>query len=44
MHLTRLALALATIAVFMAAFAAADASAHQNGCHRWHSCPSDTGS
>lgn len=20
------------------------ASAHQNGCHRWHSCPSDTGS
>lgn len=19
-------------------------SAHQNGCHRWHSCPSDTGS
>lgn len=21
-----------------------DASAHQSGCHRWHSCPSDTGS
>src|SRR5438445_13893632 len=20
------------------------ASAHQSGCHRWHSCPSDTGS
>ncbi len=20
------------------------ADAHQNGCHRWHSCPSDTGS
>ncbi len=20
------------------------ASAHRNGCHRWHSCPSDTGS
>jgi hypothetical protein len=19
------------------------ASAHQDGCHRWHSCPSDTG-
>lgn len=19
-------------------------SAHQSGCHRWHSCPSDTGS
>ncbi len=22
----------------------ATASAHQDGCHRWHSCPSDTGS
>ena len=21
-----------------------DAFAHQSGCHRWHSCPSDTGS
>jgi hypothetical protein len=21
-----------------------DASAHQSGCHRWHTCPSDTGS
>ena len=21
-----------------------DASAHRSGCHRWHSCPSDTGS
>lgn len=20
------------------------ASAHPSGCHRWHSCPSDTGS
>jgi len=20
------------------------AEAHQSGCHRWHSCPSDTGS
>ena len=20
-----------------------DASAHQSGCHRWHSCPSDHG-
>jgi hypothetical protein len=24
--------------------AAAPASAHRDGCHRWHSCPSDTGS
>jgi hypothetical protein len=24
--------------------APATASAHQSGCHRWHSCPSDTGS
>ncbi|MFE5300326.1 hypothetical protein [Streptomyces sp. NPDC056632] len=23
---------------------AAPAAAHRNGCHRWHSCPSDTGS
>lgn len=23
---------------------ASPASAHQSGCHRWHSCPSDTGS
>ncbi len=23
---------------------AAPAAAHQDGCHRWHSCPSDTGS
>lgn len=22
----------------------APSSAHQSGCHRWHSCPSDTGS
>src|SRR5215217_2544675 len=21
-----------------------EALAHQDGCHRWHSCPSDTGS
>ncbi|MCW2874256.1 hypothetical protein [Actinacidiphila oryziradicis] len=24
--------------------ASAPAEAHRNGCHRWHSCPSDTGS
>lgn len=23
---------------------AASAQAHRDGCHRWHSCPSDTGS
>jgi hypothetical protein len=23
---------------------ASSVSAHQDGCHRWHSCPSDTGS
>jgi hypothetical protein len=21
-----------------------DSSGHRSGCHRWHSCPSDTGS
>ena len=21
-----------------------DAAAHRSGCHRWHSCPSDSGS
>lgn len=26
------------------AFLAAPADAHRDGCHRWHSCPSDTGS
>jgi hypothetical protein len=26
------------------AVAPAPASAHRDGCHRWHSCPSDTGS
>lgn len=24
--------------------AAATAAAHRSGCHRWHSCPSDSGS
>lgn len=33
-----LALALFTLAI------PSDAFAHQSGCHRWHSCPSDTGS
>src|SRR5438552_12270753 len=37
----------ASALVVGAAFAFADvpnASAHRDGCHRWHSCPSDTGS
>ena len=25
-------------------FLTADVEAHRSGCHRWHSCPSDTGS
>jgi hypothetical protein len=25
-------------------FVASPVSAHRSGCHRWHSCPSDTGS
>ena len=37
-----LTLAVATGAVF--APLAPPAAAHQDGCHRWHSCPSDTGS
>jgi len=30
--------------VFVAASGGGVASAHQSGCHRWHSCPSDSGS
>ena len=32
--------------VFLLACAAlvADAASHPDGCHRWHSCPSDDGS
>src|SRR4051794_16645005 len=26
------------------ALTAVSADAHQSGCHRWHSCPSDSGS
>jgi hypothetical protein len=32
------------LALLMATLVAPAASAHQNGCHRYHSCPSDTGS
>lgn len=28
----------------LALLAAATAAAHRSGCHRWHSCPSDSGS
>jgi hypothetical protein len=38
-----LAIGLALGVVGSAAFVAR-AEAHQDGCHRWHSCPSDTGS
>jgi hypothetical protein len=37
-------LATALVAVIAAVFASTavePASAHQSGCHRWHSCPSD---
>ena len=37
-----LAGAAAVTALFFAL--AAPAQAHRSGCHRWHSCPSDTGS
>ncbi|GEM50151.1 stalk domain-containing protein [Deinococcus cellulosilyticus] len=33
--------ALMTIGLF---FISQNAEAHRSGCHRWHSCPSDTGS
>ncbi len=33
----------AVLAAGMAGLSA-PAEAHRNGCHRWHSCPSDTGS
>lgn len=39
----RLLLAIAVGALALGPLAA-PASAHRDGCHRWHSCPSDTGS
>jgi hypothetical protein len=30
--------------LYASLFHAPTVSAHQSGCHRWHSCPSDTGS
>lgn len=41
--LQRLSIVAATILVSLLALPQA-ATAHQSGCHRWHSCPSDTGS
>ena len=35
---------LATMVVSFSALPTTLVQAHQNGCHRWHSCPSDTGS
>lgn len=35
---------LAMLAVAFLALPSPDAEAHRDGCHRWHSCPSDTGS
>ena len=32
------------MSLLMATLVAPAASAHPDGCHRWHSCPSDTGS
>src|SRR5215216_1338324 len=32
------------LALFLFLLFTSSVSAHQDGCHRWHSCPSDTGS
>ena len=37
-------LALGTALLFVSAGFLADVTAHVDGCHRWHSCPSDDGS
>ena len=39
-----LAGALAVASLSMTIPGAPVASAHRDGCHRWHSCPSDSGS
>jgi hypothetical protein len=38
------AVSTAMVSIFGVALLASPAVAHQSGCHRWHSCPSDTGS
>lgn len=40
----RKTLLLSALAIVLVVFFASTASAHRSGCHRWHSCPSDTGS
>ena len=30
--------------IFFVGSISSDSFAHRDGCHRWHSCPSDTGS
>jgi hypothetical protein len=35
---------LLALIVLMTLMPLSEASAHRSGCHRWHSCPSDTGS
>ena len=42
-HMARWLGLVVMIAGFIA-MPAPPAQAHQDGCHRWHSCPSDTGS
>jgi hypothetical protein len=39
--LTFLAAAVMVLAVLALGLAARPAAAHQSGCHRWHTCPSD---
>src|SRR4051812_33083480 len=43
-HVLLGALLLSGLPVMSGAVTAPAAQAHQDGCHRWHSCPSDTGS
>ena len=42
--LTARTLLIALLACAALGVIASSAAAHQDGCHRWHSCPSDTGS
>ncbi len=46
MGIIRAVTAGASVILVVAVFAAVPphADAHRSGCHRWHSCPSDTGS
>lgn len=42
--MARAAALVSAVAIASIAATPAAASAHQSGCHRWHSCPSDSGS